>query len=149
MAGLTAAIRLRRVEIDMGDLDPAVSQVLSGFAEAAADLESLYRYLHAHPELSHQEHATAAIVAERLAASGYQAFLCPGTAMAAAQSLQVRMFGHGGHGSMPDQCVDPVEMGAATVMRLQTLVSREISPASPAVVTVGAFRAGDQGERDP
>lgn len=34
--------------------------------------------------------------------------------MAAAQSLQVRMFGHGGHGSMPDQCVDPAVMGAAT-----------------------------------
>ncbi|MFC4603196.1 amidohydrolase [Rhodococcus kronopolitis] len=70
------------------------------------------------------------------------AFLSPGTAMAAAQSLQVRMFGHGGHGSMPDQCVDPVVMGAATVMRLQTLVSREISPTSPAVVTVGSFQAG-------
>ncbi|MFD1811203.1 amidohydrolase [Rhodococcus gannanensis] len=70
------------------------------------------------------------------------AFASPGTAMAAARSVQIRMFGRGGHGSMPDQCVDPVVMGASTVMRLQTLVSREVSPTNPAVVTVGSFQAG-------
>ncbi|MFF0814412.1 amidohydrolase [Rhodococcus sp. NPDC003318] len=69
-------------------------------------------------------------------------YASPGTAMAAARSIQVRMFGRGGHGSMPDQSIDPVVMGAATVMRLQTLVSREVSPTNPAVVTVGSFQAG-------
>lgn len=69
-------------------------------------------------------------------------FASPGTAMAAARSVQVRLFGRGGHGSMPDQSIDPVVMGAATVMRLQTLVSREVSPTNPAVVTVGSFQAG-------
>ncbi|MFD4292588.1 amidohydrolase [Rhodococcus sp. NPDC058505] len=248
--------------------------VLAGFDAIADDLADLYRHLHAHPELSHAEHRTAALVAERLAASGYQVtggiggtgvvgvlrrgdgpvvllradmdalpvredtgldyastasavtaagetvpvmhacghdmhvacllgaadllarggehwsgtlialfqpaeelgdgaramidgglysvipapsvvlgqhvmpgpvgtvFASPGTAMAAASSVQIRMFGRGGHGSMPDQAIDPVVMGASTVLRLQTLVSREVSPTDPAVVTVGSFQSG-------
>ena len=248
--------------------------ILGGFDALAGELADLYRDLHAHPELSYEEHRTAGIVAERLAASGYDVtsgiggtgvvgvlvngggpvvllradmdalpvredtgleyastattvnsagetvpvmhacghdmhvtclfgaadllararghwsgtvialfqpaeelgdgarsmiddglysriprpslvlgqhvmpgpvgsvFASPGTAMAAARSMQIRLFGRGGHGSTPDQCIDPVVMGASTVMRLQTLVSREVSPTNPAVVTVGSFQAG-------
>jgi amidohydrolase len=65
-----------------------------------------------------------------------------GTTQAAADSLEVRMFGRGAHGSMPESAVDPVVMGAATVLRLQTIVAREIAPAQAAVVTVGALQAG-------
>ena len=65
-----------------------------------------------------------------------------GTTQAAADSLEVRLFGRGAHGSMPESAVDPVVMGAATVLRLQTIVSREIAPAQAAVVTVGALQAG-------
>jgi hippurate hydrolase len=57
-------------------------------------------------------------------------------------SLQVRLFGHGAHGSMPQSSIDPVVMAAATVMRLQTIVSREVSPNDAVVVTVGALQAG-------
>ncbi|MDG3008547.1 amidohydrolase [Rhodococcus sp. D2-41] len=254
--------------------DSRVQETLGGFEAAADDLVALYRELHANPELSYQEHRTAARVAERLQGAGYQVtaglggtgvvgvlgdgsgpvvllradmdalpvredtglayastvtvtsesgesipvmhacghdmhvtcllgaaalmaerraswsgtlvvlfqpaeelgsgaqamvddglfdtvprpdvvlgqhvmpgpagtvFAASGTAMAAARSLQVRMFGRGGHGSMPDATIDPVVMGASTVMRLQTLVSREVSPANPAVLTVGSFQAG-------
>jgi len=66
----------------------------------------------------------------------------PGTTQAAADSLQIRLFGRGAHGSMPESSVDPVVMAAATVMRLQTVVSREIAAAEAAVVTVGALQAG-------
>ena len=52
------------------------------------------------------------------------------------------MFGQGGHGSRPETTVDPVVMAAATVMRLQTVVSREVAGTDTAVVTVGAMRAG-------
>jgi hippurate hydrolase len=52
------------------------------------------------------------------------------------------MFGQGGHGSRPETTVDPVVMAAATVMRLQTVVSREVAGTDTAVVTVGALRAG-------
>jgi amidohydrolase len=65
-----------------------------------------------------------------------------GAIMAAADSLQIRLFGRGAHGSMPQAAVDPVIMAAATVMRLQTIVSREIAAAEFAVVTVGSLQAG-------
>ena len=60
----------------------------------------------------------------------------------AGDSLQIRMFGRGAHGSMPQASIDPVVMAAATVLRLQTIVSREISPNDAAVVTVGSLQAG-------
>jgi hippurate hydrolase len=66
----------------------------------------------------------------------------PGTTQAAADSLEVRLFGRGAHGSMPESSVDPVVMAAATVLRLQTIVSREVAAAQSAVVTIGALQAG-------
>lgn len=66
----------------------------------------------------------------------------PGPAMAGGDTLHVRMFGRGGHGSRPETTVDPVVMAASTVMRLQTVVSREIAGSETAVVTVGAINAG-------
>jgi hippurate hydrolase len=60
----------------------------------------------------------------------------------AADSLHITMFGRGAHGSMPEASIDPVVMAAATVLRLQTIVSREVAPAQSAVVTVGALQAG-------
>src|SRR3954453_3608785 len=51
----------------------------------------------------------------------------PGPTQAAAESLDVRLFGRGAHGSMPESSVDPVVMAAATVLRLQTIVSREVA----------------------
>jgi amidohydrolase len=65
-----------------------------------------------------------------------------GAITSAADSLQIRLFGRGAHGSMPQFSVDPVVMAAATVMRLQTVVSREVAAAEAAVVTVGALQAG-------
>lgn len=65
-----------------------------------------------------------------------------GTITSAADSLQIRLFGRGAHGSMPQSSIDPVVMAAATVMRLQTIVSREVSPNEAAVVTIGALQAG-------
>jgi len=65
-----------------------------------------------------------------------------GAITSAADSLQIRLFGRGAHGSMPQSSIDPVVMAAATVMRLQTIVSREIAAAEAAVVTVGVLQAG-------
>src|ERR687886_1766006 len=67
-----------------------------------------------------------------------------GTTQAAADSLEIRLFGRGAHGSMPESSVDPVVMAASTVLRLQTIVSREVAAAQAAVVTVGALQAGDK-----
>ena len=65
-----------------------------------------------------------------------------GAITSAADSLQIRLFGRGAHGSMPQASIDPVIMAAATVLRLQTIVSREVAAAEAAVVTVGALQAG-------
>jgi amidohydrolase len=65
-----------------------------------------------------------------------------GAITSAADSFQIRLFGRGAHGSMPQSSIDPVIMAAATVMRLQTIVSREVAPTEAAVVTIGALQAG-------
>jgi amidohydrolase len=65
-----------------------------------------------------------------------------GAITSAADSLQIRLFGRGAHGSMPQASIDPVVMAAATVMRLQTIVSRELAAAEAAVVTIGSLQAG-------
>ncbi len=65
-----------------------------------------------------------------------------GTQMAASDGLTVTLHGRGGHGSRPHATIDPVVMAAATVMRLQTIVSREVDPRDVAVVTVGSIHAG-------
>ena len=65
-----------------------------------------------------------------------------GVITSAGDSLQIRLFGRGAHGSMPQASIDPVVMAAATVLRLQTIVSREIAATEAAVVTVGSLQAG-------
>jgi hippurate hydrolase len=66
----------------------------------------------------------------------------PGSVLSAADSMRVTVHGRGAHGSMPQASVDPVVLAAMIVVRLQTIVSREIAPTEPAVVTVGSIRAG-------
>jgi amidohydrolase len=65
-----------------------------------------------------------------------------GAAFAAADSLKVTLYGQGAHGSRPEASVDPIVMAAATVMRMQTIVSREIPAGETAVVTIGTIHAG-------
>ncbi len=65
-----------------------------------------------------------------------------GPITSAADSLQIRLFGRGAHGSMPQASIDPVVMAAAVVLRLQTIVSREVAATDAAVVTVGVLQAG-------
>jgi amidohydrolase len=66
----------------------------------------------------------------------------PGPAFAASDSLRVVLHGRGGHGSRPEAAVDPVLMAAATVVRLQGVVAREVAGTETAVVTVGELHAG-------
>ncbi len=65
-----------------------------------------------------------------------------GAITSAGDSFEIRMFGRGAHGSMPQASIDPVVMAASTVLRLQTIVSRELAPTDAAVVTVGSLQAG-------
>jgi amidohydrolase len=65
-----------------------------------------------------------------------------GTVMAGADAATIRLFGRGGHGSRPESTIDPVVTAAATVLRLQGIVAREVAPQEAAVVTVGRLQAG-------
>ncbi|WP_433731548.1 amidohydrolase [Actinoplanes sp. CA-051413] len=255
-------------------ISAAASAVLAGLADMRAEQEELYRSLHQHPELSHQEHRTAATVAEHLRRDGFQTHTgvggtgvvgvlrngtgstvllradmdalpvreqtgvsCASTAtgtdstgaevpvmhacghdvhvacllgaarlfagspgawrgtlvvlfqpaeeagdgargmvddglagivagvdvalaqhvmalpagsvgthagpvLSAADSIRVTVHGRGAHGSMPQAAVDPVVLAAMIVVRLQTVVAREVPPTETAVLTVGSIQAG-------
>ena len=65
-----------------------------------------------------------------------------GPILAAGNSIKVKLFGRGAHGSQPQTSIDPVVMAAATTLRLQTIISREVAPSENAVLTVGSLQAG-------
>ena len=65
-----------------------------------------------------------------------------GPAMASSDYVTIRVNGQGGHGAMPHRAADPLVAASAIVMALQTVVSRNVDPQHTAVVTVGAFHAG-------
>jgi amidohydrolase len=66
----------------------------------------------------------------------------PGSTLAAADSVRITVYGRGAHGSMPQASIDPVVLAAIIVVRLQTVVAREIAATEPAVLTVGSIQAG-------
>lgn len=70
--------------------------------------------------------------------------LAAGPFMSTAVSLDVKVYGQGSHGSMPHRSVDPVVLASSIVMRLQTVISRELSPSEFGVLTVGAINAGSK-----
>lgn len=65
-----------------------------------------------------------------------------GLLLANVDSVDITVKGRGGHGSAPNQTIDPIVIGARIVLDLQTLVSRENNPFDPVVVTVGSFHGG-------
>ncbi len=65
-----------------------------------------------------------------------------GYAMANVDSVDIKVFGRGGHGAYPHTTIDPIVQSAKLILDLQTLVSREVKPIEPAVVTVGSIKAG-------
>lgn len=65
-----------------------------------------------------------------------------GDALAMSDSWKVTVRGKGGHGSQPQDCVDPIVLGAYMVTRIQSVVAREVDPRESAVVTVGSFHGG-------
>ena len=71
-------------------------------------------------------------------------FYREGAALAGSDVVQIRLFGKGGHGSRPETTIDPIVMAASLIMRLQTIVAREIPPSTAAVVTVGSVVSGNK-----
>jgi hippurate hydrolase len=66
----------------------------------------------------------------------------PGYVLANVDSVDITIRGRGGHGAYPHTTVDPIVQAARLVLDLQTIVSREINPIEPSVITVGSIRGG-------
>ena len=71
----------------------------------------------------------------------------PGIMFSIADSIKITVYGRGGHGSMPQSTVDPVVLAAMIVIRLQTVVSREIAPTASAVLIRRQHRIRHQEQR--
>jgi amidohydrolase len=74
---------------------------------------------------------------------------CPGPFMSAEDGIAITVYGRGGHGALPQNTIDPVVLAAMIIVRLQTVVSREVTPGDTAIVTVGAVQAGARGSVIP
>jgi amidohydrolase len=68
----------------------------------------------------------------------------PGPIFAGVNSVNMTIYGSGGHGAMPHTTIDPIVLSARIILDLQTIVSREINPVKPAVVTVGSIHGGNK-----
>ena len=68
--------------------------------------------------------------------------LVGGPVFAGVKTAEITVFGKGGHGAYPEKCIDPIVIASRIVLDLQTIVSREISPLEPIVVTVGSIHGG-------
>ncbi|MCB1278487.1 amidohydrolase [Prosthecobacter sp.] len=71
-----------------------------------------------------------------------QVGIVEGFALANVDSVEIVVKGVGGHGSMPHLSKDPIVLASQIVLALQTIVSREVKPGDPAVVTVGSIHGG-------
>jgi len=69
---------------------------------------------------------------------------CPGWAMANIDMIDITIRGVGAHGARPHQGRDPIVIAAQVINALQTVVSREINPVDPGVVTVGSIHGGSK-----
>lgn len=87
------------------------------------------------PDAALALHATAQLPAGEVACAA-------GNFMASLTEVEVTVYGVGAHGSAPERAKDPVVMAAQLVLALQTIVSREVNPLEPAVLTVGSIHGG-------
>jgi len=73
-----------------------------------------------------------------------QVGVTPGWSAANVDSVDITIYGRGGHGARPNSTVDPIVTAAHVITQLQTLVSRRVDPIEPAVVTVGSIHGGSK-----
>ncbi|MFF2887279.1 M20 family metallopeptidase [Paenibacillus sp. NPDC057967] len=66
-----------------------------------------------------------------------------GALMGSVDRIEITLEGRGGHGAIPDQSVDPIVCASAIIQSLQSVISREVSPFDPVVVTIGSIHAGE------
>lgn len=87
------------------------------------------------PDFAIALHCDSALAAGRVGVRG-------GYTLANVDSVDITMRGQGGHGAYPQSAIDPIVQASQLVMDLQTIVSREVAPTDPAVITVGSIHGG-------
>lgn len=80
--------------------------------------------------------------------SGVMGF-CDEYSMAAVNMMDITIFGKGGHGAVPQNSIDPVVLASQFVLATQTIVSRNLPPTEPAVITIGSIKGGTAGNIIP
>jgi hippurate hydrolase len=93
------------------------------------------------PDVALAQHLLAGVAGTVLTRSG--------PFMATEDSINVTVYGKGGHGAKPQDTIDPVVLAAMAIVRLQTIVSREVAPGEIAVVTAGSVQAGTRSKLIP
>lgn len=88
-------------------------------------------------------HVDAGFAAHVIAAMPAGIILTGKEAMSAVYGFKITITGKGGHGSMPEQTIDPINAGVQVYLALQSLIAREIGGTEEAVLTIGQFSAGD------
>lgn len=78
-----------------------------------------------------------------------QVGFCNDFSMAAVDMMDITIYGKGGHGASPQNAIDPIVIAAQFINEIQTIVSRNLSPNDPAVITVGAIHGGTVGNIIP
>lgn len=133
---ISAALELKRRRDEWRGTLMVIMQPAEERGAGARDMlaDGLFQRF-AQPDYNLSVHTIATLPAGKI---GYIA----GWMMANVDSVDVTLHGVGGHGAYPHTAKDPVVLAAAVIMDLQTLVSREIHPAEPGVVTVGSIHAG-------
>lgn len=86
------------------------------------------------PEVIYGQHVWPGVAGELEISSG--------TAMAMADSWRITVLGRQAHGSQPEKSIDPIVLGAHMIVRIQTILSREVPARDSAVITVGTFHGG-------
>ncbi len=135
MAALAGALRVLVEQQDWSGTIVAVFQPAEETIDGAQGMQQALRALvPGGIDIALGQHVMPAAAGEVLSAGG--------PVMAAADHLIVTVHGRGGHGSQPEKTIDPIVLAASMVVRLQTIVAREVAPSDRAVVTVGTFHAG-------
>lgn len=68
--------------------------------------------------------------------------VCYGTMMAAVDKIEIKIIGKSGHGAYPHQAIDPIIPASEIVLALQSIISREIDPVEPAVISITKIQGG-------
>jgi len=138
----TARLLMERMDLWQGTLVLVAQPLEEVGAGARAMIEDGLFTRFPHPDFALALHVATSLAAGTVG-------LREGLFWAGCASLEIVIRGIGGHGSRPHETKDPIVMAAETILLLQTIVSREISPLEPAVLSVGSIHGGTKGNIIP